>query len=304
MKPARVKVLIKLNSKCKTVYFSIFVISHSCCVSVELTSPWRTVSYIPQNSSVNIHCTFNSSVVALWSLLLPGRQSVTRFSFGSNLLNRRGFYIGSNETIDGNTTIHLTVNSTLENNGTVVRCTDARSANIISATTIMVYGNNMFTFPRILFVTSSCFILEPAAIKNFTEAMDVGVQAINISWNPVIQDPNLLYTLSVKSVNTNPQLLHVQESYLVFAALESSPPCEVYNFSVAATYVGATYTGDGCSVPSPVISRMLPSQPDISNLESSLNHSLEKTSNRITFQAIFEVSQITRIELILICFPF
>ena len=80
----------------------------------------------------------------------------------------------------------------------------------------------------------------------------------------------------------------LHDPYSLFTAPEGAQPCEVYNFSVAAAYVGATYIGDGCSVPSPVYSRMLPSLPNISRLESSLNYSLEKNSSegvalRVTF---------------------
>ena len=72
----------------------------------------------------------------------------------------------------------------------------------------------------------------------------------------------------------------LQTSSFPFTAPPNAPPCEVYNFSVTATPVGATYTGDGCSVPSPVLSRMLPSLPDIMQLESAINCSLERPSDR------------------------
>ncbi len=62
----------------------------------------------------------------------------------------------------------------------------------------------------------------------------------------------------------------------MFTAPEGAPPCEVYNFSVTATYVGATYTGAGCSATSPVVSSMFPSLPDQRILELSVNYSLEK----------------------------
>ena len=71
--------------------------------------------------------------------------------------------------------------------------------------------------------------------------------------------------------------------FLLFTAPDNTPLCEVYNFSVTATPVGATYTGDDCSVPSPVLSRMLPSLPDGDELNKSLDHSLEKVNNsRVT----------------------
>ena len=90
------------------------------------------------------------------------------------------------------------------------------------------------------------------------------------------------YILTVSSVSTQPFSFLVEETHYEFTAPKSAPACEVYNFSVTATYVGATYTGAGCSEPSPVISRMPPSLPDVVNLESSLNYKLKKETNGTT----------------------
>ena len=98
-----------------------------------------------------------------------------------------------------------------------------------------------------------------------------------------------MYMLAVSS-DSQEWTIPLREPYHVFTAPEDAPPCEVYNFSVIATYVGATYTGAGCSVPSPVLSTMLPSLPDIKRLESSLNHSLEKQSGEVTLTVYFEVN--------------
>ena len=128
--------------------------------------------------------------------------------------------------------------------------------------------------------------------------MDIDIQRANVSWNPLsppsslmIEDVNPVYTLTVTSSNTSPQILQLHQPYYVFNAPGGAPPCEVYNFSVTATYIGATYTGAGCSVPSPVPSKMLPSLPDISRLESSMEYSLEKDSDKgITLNVFFTVS--------------
>ena len=127
---------------------------------------------------------------------------------------------------------------------------------------------------------------------------DVDIQRVNISWNPqsqpfslVIEDINQIYTLTVTSSNTHPQTLQLHQPFYVFTAPEGAPPCEVYNFSVTATYVGATYTGAGCSVPSPVLSRMLPSLPGINRLEFSVEYSVEKHSDSsIALNVSFMVS--------------
>ena len=96
-------------------------------------------------------------------------------------------------------------------------------------------------------------------------------QLINISWSLdsrrflslfTIQDVSQIYLLTI-SHGSSSRVFSLRDTYFNFTAPEGAPPCEVYNFSVTATYVGATYTGAGCSVPSPVLSRMLPSLPDI-----------------------------------------
>ena len=97
------------------------------------------------------------------------------------------------------------------------------------------------------------------------------------------------YTVYMTDSNNLMTLFNISEPYYVFTAPEGAPACEVYNFSVTATYVGATYTGAGCSEPSPVISRMLPSLPDIRRPESSLVYSLMKETMTITLKVFFEV---------------
>ena len=118
---------------------------------------------------------------------------------------------------------------------------------------------------------------------------DYPLQSVNISWSPL--HGYYVYTLTVTSSGIGPQTVPLDTPYFTFTAPEGAPPCEVYNFSVTATYdiVGATYTGTGCSVPSPVLSRMLPSLPNVTKLESSLDYSLELKSGGITLKLLVVV---------------
>ena len=136
-------------------------------------------------------------------------------------------------------------------------------------------------------------IAEPTPLVLDVMAMEVN--SINVSWSQ-----NTLATLNAKQTfsltvahGSSSKTIFVNESFYVFNAPPNAPPFEVYNFSVTATYVGATYTGDGCSVPSPVLSTMLPCLPDIQILESSLNFVLIKksrTSEGINLTVFFLVS--------------
>ena len=128
------------------------------------------------------------------------------------------------------------------------------------------------------FLTKLNAFSEPSPV--IMDTNNIHLQTVNITWSSQRQS---IYILTiVTSSNTQPQILKLHQPYYEFTAPEDAPTCDVYNFSVTATYVGATFTGAGCSVPSPVLSRMLPSLPDITKFESSLgNYSLEKNSTGV-----------------------
>ena len=117
------------------------------------------------------------------------------------------------------------------------------------------------------------------------------VNSINITWSgqELATVAEEVFSLNISSGSSR-QIVSVNVSHYYFTAPEGAPPCEVYNFSVTATYVGATYTGAGCSVPSPIFSTMLPSLPDINKTESSLSYSLMKEGKeKIILIILFEV---------------
>ena len=117
------------------------------------------------------------------------------------------------------------------------------------------------------------------------------MQSINISWDPHLHDRVQTYSIRVmnSSNNAQPRIHKFHQPYYVFIAPDGAPPCEVYNFSVTATYVGASYTGAGCSVPSPVLSRMLPSLPNIERMNSSLTYSPVLNHGDLKLNVSFEV---------------
>ena len=121
--------------------------------------------------------------------------------------------------------------------------------------------------------------------------MDAGVNMIRLEWSQELLVPYAMQTfsLTVSHGSSSQEISGLTESYYNFTGPEGAPPCEVYNFSLTATYVGATFTGAGCSVPSPVLRTMLPSLPDISPLESSLDFVLEKRSTDFVITVSFEV---------------
>ena len=75
---------------------------------------------------------------------------------------------------------------------------------------------------------------------------------MNISWSPLpLVENDQLYTVTVRDSESNVVISsQLGERYIVFNATNNAPPYEVYKVSVTATYVGATYSGAGCSEPS------------------------------------------------------
>ena len=115
--------------------------------------------------------------------------------------------------------------------------------------------------------------IDPTSLTNELEIVHIDGKGVNMSWSQQQTSDSVgeFYSLSIDYGSSHDVVLVNDSTHYYFRAPDSAPPCEVYNFSVTATPVGATYTGDGCSVPSPVLSRMLPSLPNISSLKSSLN---------------------------------
>ena len=120
--------------------------------------------------------------------------------------------------------------------------------------------------------------------------LDVGVRSVNLTWDLPVGGAAQNFLLTI-SHGSSSETMSLHESYYHFTAPEGAPPCEVYNFSVTATYVGATYTGAGCSAPSNANTIMLPSLPNIGRLESSLMYSLVQQSEQFILNISFEESQ-------------
>ena len=146
---------------------------------------------------------------------------------------------------------------------------------------------------RIISIVHHIFItIEPR--ESHLLVAEEEINSVNLTWSQesslhLLADVMQSFFLTI-SHGSSSHVISLSESYYNFMPPEDAPPCEVYNFSVTATYVGATYTGDGCSVPSPVLSRMLPSLPNIDGVESSLKYSLMKQDKaRITLRVSLEV---------------
>ena len=123
-------------------------------------------------------------------------------------------------------------------------------------------------------------------------AEDVVDKGINLSWSQESQSlANVLLSMSLRVSNGSysQEIPLLNKSSYYFTAPKGAPACELYNFSVTATYIGANYTEADCSVTSSILSTLLPSLPNISRLDSTLGYMLTKHSAGFVLYISFEV---------------
>ena len=118
------------------------------------------------------------------------------------------------------------------------------------------------------------------------EATENGVGSLNISWSLVtIEGVAVTFTVTVTNLNDSStgsmEVSGIQVQHYIFT-LEDSTSCDVYSFQVTAV------NGAGTGTPSQIITRSLPSLPDISPVQNSL-HSLVRTASGVTLSVTFNV---------------
>ena len=125
----------------------------TCTLAVKVFLPWEEEIFIPQGSSVLVNCTadtINESDIESsleWSLRLPDREIDDRFinPLQKKILNNRGFYELPPINIPVEI-IRLVINNTDYNagiNGTVLRCANILSGQLLHKTTLLVYGQHL-----------------------------------------------------------------------------------------------------------------------------------------------------------------
>ena len=118
-------------------------------------------------------------------------------------------------------------------------------------------------------------------------ATENGVGSLNISWSLVtIEGVAVTFSVTVMNLNdssTGPmEVSGIQDQHYIFT-LEDSTSCDVYSLQVTAV------NGAGTGTPSEIITRSLPSLPDISPVQDSLQHSLVRTASGVTLSVTFNV---------------
>ncbi len=134
------------------------------------------------------------------------------------------------------------------------------------------------------------FMLLPGAPSSPTNItlIENGVSSIRMEWSsPMIEGVNLKFILTVTNLNSSssqPLVITNNTTQHYNFTMEGNPSsCDVYAFQITAL------NGAGASDSSEIITRSLPSLPDISQVEDSLQHSLVNTEDGIKLNVTFNV---------------
>jgi hypothetical protein len=254
---------------------------------VLVQEPWPMPHILaPKGSNVEINCIeIDTDDSPFWSINLATDSSTAHLQFTTrkDRLNNHGVYeLSQTETP---LTLRLLINDTAINNQTEIIC--ERGA---QSTTTVLYVFGEFNTKSKSMLMKDTNPTDPIKIPLTLKVLVVDVSSVNLTWDLSVGDAAQTFSLTIISNGSIGEVIPLNKPHYHFTAPEGAPPCEVYNFSVTATYVGATYTGAGCSVSSIVNNVMLPSLPNIGWLESSVMYSLVLNSQQFIFNISFEVS--------------
>ena len=76
--------------------------------TVGVSPPWERITYMPQNSTIQINCTANSIAHSpVWSILLSGTTAMSQFSFQASIRLLNSWTDGNNGTLSVMMLSHL-----------------------------------------------------------------------------------------------------------------------------------------------------------------------------------------------------
>ena len=128
----------------------------------------------------------------------------------------------------------------------------------------------------------------PSSPSNVTISEN-GINSVQVRWSsPIIPGVTLYFNLIITNLNSSnneaTNLSTHQQHYVFTANREPISACNVYTFQVTAR------NHAGIGDPSEIISKSLPSLPQISIVEDSVQHSLVKIADGVTLSVHFNVS--------------
>ncbi len=168
----------------------------------------------------------------------------------------------------------LIINATERNNETICTCIailkmDEESRCISGEAVVILYG-------------------PPSSPTNLA-ARENGVGSIRISWLSLpIENVSVWFTLNATNLDdTSSESIIIsgisQQHYIFTPTGGGNTSCDIYTFQITAL------NDAGAGDPREIITRSLPSLPDISQVEDSLQHSLVNSEDGITLNVTFNV---------------
>ncbi len=261
---------------CSCLAFAVSeILIYSYIVFREVPGPGRVLSPIG-GAPVILNCSVEEEYEIAWTVDTVGRMLDFRSEIQRDVASL--MMIGINIVLSLNKTSSMLIISTTErNNGTVCVCTALLRTNtdmvcVSSEVEVILYG-------------------PPSSPTNLT-ARENGVGSIRISWLSLpIENVSVWFTLNTTNLDdTNSESIIIsgisQQHYIFTPTGGGNTSCDVYTFQMTAL------NGAGASDPSAseIITRSLPSLPDTSQVEDSLQHYLVNTEDDLKLNVTFDVS--------------
>ena len=224
------------------------------------------VVLVPVGTQVELTCRVAMGYRIVWSVQPPGgTQVAVETASIINTLLSRGIVTEISSVENPNTS--LIINGTEENNQTTAQCIAVNLNDEFvrcggSLTTVtLYYGNKFMRYNYYNNLKVIIIIAGSPSSPADVVATENGVESLNISWSLVtIEGVAVNFTVTVMNLNDSStgsmEVSGIQDQHYIFT-LEDSTSCDVYSFQVTAV------NGAGTGTPSEIITRSLPSLPDI-----------------------------------------
>ena len=248
----------------------------------------------PVRSQFQLNCSVAVGHGVAWAVFVtPLNRELLTDSFDETLLRQRGIIV---RELSNDHSSQLVVNPTTVQLVNYIECIDTDPVNGSRSrgqrVNVTIYGIKLCTIMHAEIEDDFEFTGPPSPP---TDVMltPITVNSLRVSWSspPIPPGVTLYFNLTIFNLNSSssePVLMRtdIQTQHYIFTDGNRARPCDVYSFQVTAR------NDAGMGNPSEIITGSLPSLPDMSAVEDSLQHSLAKADGSVTMRVQFNVNKL------------
>ena len=273
---------------------TLFCNSIASSVFVEDPGPRHVIS--PVGSQFQLNCSVAVGHCIAWAVFVTplNRELLSDSGFDETLLRQRGITV---RELSNDHSSQLVINATTVQLVNYIECIDqdpvSGSKSRGQRVNVTIYGTKLCTIMHAE-IEDEFEYTGPPSPPTDVMLTPLTVNSVRVSWSspPTPPGVTLYFNLTIFNINSSssePVLMRtdIQTLHYVFTDdMSQSRPCDVYSFQVTAR------NDVGIDNSSEIITGSLPSLPDISAVEDSLQHFLVKDAelNVANLTVSFDVS--------------